>query len=119
VEDEEMLRTVCGQFLKSLGYRVLDAAGPAAALDLAVRFEGSIHVLLTDMIMPGMNGRQLAEKLAAIKPGLKVLYMSGYTADMIDVQDVLGSGAQFLGKPFSRDDLGSKLRELLGAPPAG
>jgi two-component system, cell cycle sensor histidine kinase and response regulator CckA len=113
VEDEKSLQVTCGRCLRELGYEVLVAESPACALDLAVRHPGNIHLLLTNVIMPGMNGKQLAEKFAAIKPGARVLFMSGYTADAIVHQGILDKGGFFIGKPFSNDELARKVHEVL------
>jgi CheY-like chemotaxis protein len=113
VEDEKSLRVTCRLFLEALGYNVLAAETPGEALQMVERHAGDIHLLLTDVVMPGMDGRQLAKRLEATKPGVKVLYMSGYTADVIAQRDVLDEGVQFLSKPFKRDDLARKVREVL------
>ena len=116
VEDQESVRTTCRVFLKKLGYEVLEAETPAAALDLAARHPGGIHLLLTDVVMPGMNGQELAKRLAVVKPGFKCLYMSGYTADVIGRNGMLERDVSFIGKPFSGDELARKVREALKAP---
>ncbi len=113
-EDEKSLRVTCGLILKALGYEVLVAESPAEALKLIGQYPGEIHVLLTDVVMPGMDGRQLAQHISVLKPGVKVVFMSGYTADVIVERGVLDEGVQFLSKPFTRDDLAHKLREVLG-----
>jgi len=113
VEDEKSLRVTCGAFLEALGYKVMAAETPGEALKLVAQHPGAIHVLLTDVVMPGMDGRQLAKRIGAIKPGVKVLFMSGYTSDVIAQRGVLDEGVMFLAKPFSRDDLARKLREVL------
>jgi PAS domain S-box-containing protein len=113
VEDEKSLRATCSLFLEILGYHVLVAETPGDALKLTAQHPGDIHVLLTDVVMPGMDGLQLAKRICAIKPGVKVLYMSGYTADVIARRGVLDEGVQFLAKPFSRDDLARKVRQVL------
>jgi two-component system, cell cycle sensor histidine kinase and response regulator CckA len=115
VEDEKSLRTTCSHFLRALGYAVLAAETPAAAVEQAAGFPGDIHLLLTDVIMPGMNGQQLAHALASIKPDMKLLFMSGYTADVIANQGIIEDGISFISKPFSRDDLARKVREVLAA----
>jgi PAS domain S-box-containing protein len=115
VEDEKSLRVTCGLFLKALDYKVLAAETPGEALKMVAGHPGDVHVLLTDVVMPGMDGRQLAKRISAIKPSVKVLFMSGYTADVIVQRGVLDEGVQFLSKPFSRDDLARKVRELLEA----
>ncbi|MEI7436157.1 MAG: ATP-binding protein [bacterium] len=113
VEDEKFLRVTCGAFLNTLGYKALVAETPGEALKLAAGYPDDIHVLLTDVVMPGMDGRQLAKSISAFKPGVKVLFMSGYTRDVIAQRGVLDEGVQFLSKPFTRDDLARKLREVL------
>jgi PAS domain S-box-containing protein len=115
VEDEKALRVTCGAFLEALGYHVLVAETPGEALNMIAGHPGAIHVLLTDVVMPGMDGRQLAQRLRAVKPDLKVLFMSGYTSDVIAQRGVLDDGVQFLSKPFKRDALARKVREVLEA----
>jgi PAS domain S-box-containing protein len=119
VEDERSLRQTCGMFLKALGYTVLMAETPAEALLLAARQTGDIQLLLTDVVMPGMDGRQLAQRLGSTRPGLRVLFMSGYTADVIAQRGVLEQGMAFIGKPFSRDELGRRVHDLLAAAGGG
>jgi YesN/AraC family two-component response regulator len=92
---------------------VLAAASPAEALRLAGQHAGEIHALITDVIMPGMNGRVLAQKLQSIYPEIRCLYMSGYTADFIAKQGILEKGVTFLSKPFSATDLAEKLAIVL------
>lgn len=113
VEDEKSLRIICGRYLTGLGYKTLEAESPAAALDLVAQHSGPIHLLLTDVVMPGMNGRDLANKLKARYPHLKCLFMSGYSADVLARRGVIDEGAQCLSKPFSRSDLACKIREML------
>ncbi len=113
VEDEKSLRVTCSLFLKALGYSVLAAETPGEALLLAERHAGDIRLLLTDVVMPGMDGRQLAQRLGASRPGMTVLFMSGYTADVIAQRGVLEKGMAFIAKPFSRDDLARRVHELL------
>jgi nitrogen-specific signal transduction histidine kinase/CheY-like chemotaxis protein len=114
VEDEKSLRVTCGTFLDALGYKVLLAETPGEALKRVAGHPGDIHVLLTDVVMPGMDGRQLAKRISAVKPSVKVLFMSGYTSNEITQRGILEDGVQFLSKPFSRDDLARKLHEVLG-----
>jgi YesN/AraC family two-component response regulator len=83
---------------------------------MAARHPGDIHLMLTDVVMPGMNGRDLVKNMVPLYPHLKYLFMSGYTADVIARQGVLDEGMQFLPKPFSRDVLARKVREVLEAP---
>ncbi|MEI6787793.1 MAG: PAS domain S-box protein [bacterium] len=113
VEDEPALLKTFGRCLVSLGYEVLLAANPAEALDIVARHSGVIHLLFTDVIMPGMNGRELAEQLQASKPGLKVLFMSGYTAEGIDEKELLQKSVSFIQKPATRGDIARKVREVL------
>ena len=113
VEDEESLRELNQELMEGLGYTVLRAAYGAQALELAEQHSGQIDLLLTDVVMPGMSGRELAERLAFTRPELKVLYMSGYTDNVIVHHGILRSGIAFLQKPFTRDALARKLREVL------
>lgn len=113
VEDENALRFTCGRFMESLGYHVLAVETPGEALRIAAAHPNPINLLLTDVVMPGMDGRQLAQRLCKANPGLKVLFMSGYTSDVITQRGVLAEGVQFLSKPFSREDLARKIREVL------
>ncbi len=113
VEDEPAVLAFTMRALVSRGYRVLPASGPDEALRLANEHSGPIHLLLTDVIMPGMNGRELARGLSSLRPALTVLYMSGYTSDVIDPHGVLASGTHFLQKPFAVNDLAVKVREVL------
>ncbi|OGV74990.1 MAG: hypothetical protein A3K19_12095 [Lentisphaerae bacterium RIFOXYB12_FULL_65_16] len=115
VEDEKSLRVTCGLFLEALDYKVLLAETPGEALKMVDRHPGDIHLLLTDVVMPGMDGRQLSKRISAVKPGVKVLFMSGYTADVIAQRGVLEQNTAFIGKPFKRDDLARKVRDVLEA----
>jgi PAS domain S-box-containing protein len=113
VEDEPALLELAQLSLQRLGHRVLAANSPQDALRLAQAHAGEIQLLLTDVIMPGMNGRELAEALQPMIPGLKCLYMSGYTADIIAKHGVLEDGLQFLQKPFTQATLAAKLAAVL------
>lgn len=113
VEDDKTLRMTCGRFLQSLGYDALVADSPANALALADQHPGGIHLLLTDVIMPDMNGRQLAVRLLSHRPSLKCLFMSGYPSDVISLRGVQDSASSFIKKPFTRDILARKLHEVL------
>ena len=115
VEDDEPLRTLAREILSIQGYTVLDATSPGEALRLAEAYPETIHLLLTDVVMPQMNGRQVADHLLAARPGLKVLFMSGYTDAAIVQHGVLEPGTHFLQKPFTPDGLGRKVREVLGS----
>lgn len=116
VEDEQQVRRLVRAVLARLGYRVLEAAGPEEALALAEQHQGTIHLLLTDVVMPVMNGKDLKERIRALLPGIKVLYMSGYAADVIAGRGVVDGGAELLEKPFSPEELGRKVREVLDGP---
>jgi two-component system cell cycle sensor histidine kinase/response regulator CckA len=114
VEDDEPLRTLAREILSIQGYTVLDATSPSEALRLGDAHPGPIHILLTDVVMPQMNGRQVADHLLAARPALKVLFMSGYTDAAIVQHGVLEAGTHFLQKPFTPDALSRKVREVLG-----
>ena len=114
-EDEESVRAIACEFLASLGYTVLVAEGPEKALRLATEHPGEIQLLLTDVIMPGMNGRDLSLRLREIRPAIKSLFISGFTADVLSQRGILADGVNFLAKPFSRDKLACKVREVLDA----
>jgi PAS domain S-box-containing protein len=117
VEDEANLRYLARQYLEKQGYRVIEAADGAVAMQIAVAHEGVIHLLLTDVIMPGMNGRELAQRISEIRPNVKILYMSGYTENVIGRNGTLDAGVRLLQKPFSLRDLKSKVREVLDTIP--
>ena len=119
VEDETNLRYLARQYLEKQGYRVVEAADGAVAMQIAVAHEGIIHLLLTDVIMPGMNGRELAQRISEIRPNVKVLYMSGYTENVIGRNGTLDAGVRLLQKPFTLRDLKSKVREVLDTSPFG
>jgi two-component system cell cycle sensor histidine kinase/response regulator CckA len=114
VEDEESVRQLVRETLESKGYRVLEADNGEAALQIASAHPGQIDMLITDVVMPGMSGRELSAKLCASYPQTKVLYLSGYTEDAIAHEGVLGSGSAFLQKPFTLQMLSRKVREVLG-----
>jgi DNA-binding response OmpR family regulator len=116
-EDEANLRYLVRQYLEKQGYRVIEAADGAVAMQIAVALEGTIHLLLTDVIMPGMNGRELAQRVAEIRPNTKVLYMSGYTENVIGHNGTLDAGVRLLQKPFTLQDLKAKVREVLDSSP--
>jgi PAS domain S-box-containing protein len=119
VEDEEQVRTLAAAVLRRIGYRVLEASVPSQALALASRHPGTIDLLLTDVVMPEMGGRSLAEMLVARRPGLRVLFMSGYTDDAIVRHGVLESGVAFLQKPLTPDVLALRVRQALDRRPSG
>jgi len=115
VEDEESVLQLSKRILEQLGYAVLAAENPLDALELARSHSGRIDLLLTDVIMPGMNGKEFTEKLSAIKAGFRAIFMSGYTDDVIAQHGVLDEGVHFLQKPFSVQSLAAKVREVLDA----
>jgi CheY-like chemotaxis protein len=113
VEDEKAILDMGKKMLGSLGYRVLDAASPVMALERAEKHTGDLHLLITDVVMPEMNGRDLSNQLKTQHPGLETLFMSGYTADVIAHRGVLDAGVHFIQKPFSKRDLAVKVRLVL------
>jgi two-component system, cell cycle sensor histidine kinase and response regulator CckA len=113
VEDEEALLNITRTILDRQGYSVLTAASPDAALQIAKSFSGKIHLLITDLIMPGMNGRDLAIQLQSTRQDLACLFMSGYTSNVIMHQGVLDPGLHFIAKPFSLNELARKVRDVL------
>ena len=112
-EDEESVLDLTREILESLGYKVLMARNADLAILLVEKYTGNIDLLLTDVVMPDMNGKELAERIRAIKPGIRCLHMSGYTADVIARQGILDEGIQFIPKPFSLAELASKVRDIL------
>ena len=114
VEDEEILRDVIAQILNRLGYTFIMADTPGDAMQICHQPEIEIDVLLTDVVMPGMSGKDLWERFRLVRPNTKVIYMSGYTAEVISRQGVLDSGVHFIQKPFSSADLGKKLQSVMG-----
>src|SRR6201984_510806 len=117
VEDEANLRYLARQYLEKQGYKVIEAADGAVAMQIAVAHEAVIHLLLTDVIMPGINGRELAQRISEIRPNVKVLYMSGYTENVIGHDGTLDAGIRLLQKPFNLRDLKNKVREVLDTTP--
>jgi PAS domain S-box-containing protein len=117
VEDETEVRKLARGMLARLGYNVLEAAGPAEALAIWQTAHHSVDLLLTDVIMPQMSGRELAERLVESRPGLKVLYMTGYTEEVIRQRGVQAGKAALLQKPFSREALGARVRAILDSTP--
>jgi CheY-like chemotaxis protein len=113
VEDDAMILNVAKEMLEQLGYRVMAAASPAEAIRRARAHPGEIQLLITDVIMPEMNGRVLAEILVDMRPGLKCLFTSGYTANVIGRHGVFDEGIHFMEKPFSSMDLGVAVRKIL------
>jgi PAS domain S-box-containing protein len=118
VEDEQSVRDLVCDYLSSAGYRVLQAGDGVEALEVAAAHGGPIHMLVTDVVMPRMSGRDLANQLTSERPDLKVLFISGYTDDTIVRHGVLDGGVAFLQKPFNLKSLAEKIREVLSGEPA-
>jgi CheY-like chemotaxis protein len=112
-EDEPDLRELARIFLEGYGYKVLEAASAEQAIEMADICTGPIDLLLTDVIMPGMSGSQLAENILSKRPQTKIVYMTGYTDDMVVQHKVLKPGVKLLQKPFARADLALKVRSTL------
>jgi DNA-binding NtrC family response regulator len=112
-EAEGEVRRLAAEILTAQGYKVLETAAAAEALAIADGHAGAISLLVTDVVMPQMNGRELADRLVERRPGLRVLYMSGHTDDILVQHGVLEAGRAFIQKPFSMDALTRKVREVL------
>jgi CheY-like chemotaxis protein len=110
-EDQPLVRELAVETLRGLGYRVLAAADGDEAFRIATEHTGVIHILLTDIVMPGMDGWLLAERISALRPGLRVIYASGYTDDVVGARRMLDAGAAYLPKPFTPAALAAKIRE--------
>jgi two-component system, cell cycle sensor histidine kinase and response regulator CckA len=116
-DDEAGVRLPLRRILEDSGYRVVEAGGGEEALAVAEGLDGPIHLLLTDVVMPGMSGDELARKLEESRPKMKVLFMSGYSPDAIATNGNLLHGSSFLSKPFTASDLVDRVQETLAAPP--
>ena len=114
VEDEASVRKLAAMVLREIGYTVLEASGGEEALSLVSQYTGKIHLLLSDVVMPGMSGKELSERLKEQIPGMKVIFASGYTEDTILHHSVLDSEIEFIQKPFTPSSLSKKLRKVLG-----
>ncbi len=112
-EDEPAILEMTTAILRNLGYTVLEAATPGMAIRIAEEHTGPIHLLITDVVMPGMNGRDLAGNILSLYPDIKFLFMSGYTANVIAHRGVLDEGLHFIQKPFSMSNLAVKVRKVL------
>jgi PAS domain S-box-containing protein len=117
VEDEPTILRMTRMMLERKGYTVISAATPAEAIEKAEKYSGTIDMLMTDVVMPGMNGRDLADQIIVLYPGIRILFMSGYTSNVIAHQGVLDHGVAFIQKPFSMADMTEKVRELLDTAP--
>jgi two-component system cell cycle sensor histidine kinase/response regulator CckA len=115
VEDQDAVRFFATAALIQLGYRVLESSNGDDAIAAAASHPGRLDMLLTDVVLPGMNGKELSERLKKLRPDLKVLFISGYTADVIADHGVLERGMAFLQKPFSPEELAAKVRDVLSA----
>jgi PAS domain S-box-containing protein len=113
VEDDEALLKMAKIMLEGLGYDVLTAGKPNEAIELAEQYAEEIHLLMTDVVMPAMSGRDLQKRLSALRPDMKYLFMSGYTANVIAHRGILDEGVNFLQKPFMMNDLAARVREAL------
>lgn len=116
VDDEEMIRTIIREALQAEGYQVLEASGPTEALDLSHQYEHAIHLLVTDVVMPGMNGRELADRLVAERPYLRMLFISGHSPSRLSHSGVGNLQGRFLQKPFLTSTLVEKVRSALAHP---
>jgi two-component system, cell cycle sensor histidine kinase and response regulator CckA len=114
VEDDEMVREVTKDILEAIGYTVLAAETPQAAVSLSENPEERIDLLLTDVVMPGLSGKELSDRVKAVRPDAKVLFMSGYTSNVIVHHGILEAGVHFIQKPFSMRDLARKVRQVMG-----
>ena len=115
VEDDSAVRPLVALMLERYGYHVLSTANAEQAIELVKRTEETIDLVLTDVVMPGLNGRELAEQLEILRPGMKVLFTSGYPTDTIIRQGIADASAAYLEKPYLPDELARKLRALLDA----
>jgi two-component system cell cycle sensor histidine kinase/response regulator CckA len=115
VEDDEMVRTLVRETLLREGYRILDAPGPIEAKKISEQHKGPIQMMITDVVMPKINGRDLADQLTSKRPDMRVLYMSGYTDNAVLNSGILEKEVAFLQKPFTPTSLTEKVREVLEA----
>ncbi len=117
VEDEPSILRMVREMLEKKGYGVLSAATPTEAMEKAKTHSGTIDILITDVAMPEMNGRDLAEKITDLYPDLRIVFMSGYTANVIAHQGVLDDRVAFIQKPFSMADFSKKIQDVLDTAP--
>ena len=113
VEDEGVVREMVQKFLERYGYRVLKASNPKEAIRISSEYTGPIQLLLTDVIMPGMSGKDMAKRVKSERPQIKVVYMSGYTNNTMSLHGVLDKGLEFIEKPFSLTQLARQIRRVL------
>jgi CheY-like chemotaxis protein len=114
VEDQEDVLRLTSTILGSMGFDVLEAGDGDQAIDVARQFDGEIRIMLTDVIMPGMNGKELAERMALLRPRTKVVFMSGYTDRIMSRDGVLDESVEYLQKPFTAEQLSATVRRVLG-----
>ncbi len=119
MEDQQQLRKMVARVLRGFGYQVLEAADPEDALLQSEGYAGPIHLLLTDVVMPGMAGPELADRMKPSRPAMEVVFMSGYSEGTRLNDQVLQSSGDYLAKPFSPEGLASKVREVLGRQSMG
>jgi hypothetical protein len=112
-EDEAVVRQWVAEALTKQGYDVIAASSPAEAIELAQRYDKPIHLLLTDVVMPGMSGRELASRIRAVRSDIRVLYMSGYTENAVVHHGILDPNVVLLQKPFGEEMLSRKIRDVL------
>ncbi len=113
VEDDDVVRNLACEFLQDLGYSVMSADSPNQALQISSSYMGPIDLLLTDVVMPGMDGPKLYAHMSALRPAMRVLFMSGYSENLIATHGVLNPGIHFIPKPFTVNALASRIREAL------
>jgi DNA-binding response OmpR family regulator len=119
IENEQTVREVIADVLAMHGYRVLEAPDGPEALRVSDGYGGPIHLLVVDVVMPGMSGESLVGVLGVRRPGIRALYVSGYTGEVLRQHGVVADGRNFLQKPFTVEGLARKVRETLAAPPSG
>ncbi|MDX9755130.1 MAG: response regulator [bacterium] len=113
MEDEIIILSMGKRLLEEKGFQVLTASTPDEALQIVQSHNGAIHLMIADIVMPGMNGFELADHIKALKPNLKIMFISGYEADTIATYGILEDGMPFLHKPFSSDELEAKVQTAL------
>ena len=118
VEDEEAVRNLLRDILRRYGYTVLEAENGPRAIAICKSHEGPIDLVVTDMVMPQMSGWEVADAVSTLRPKARLIYMSGYIEHVVVEQRILESGVAFLGKPFTPEALGRKVREVLDGEPA-
>ncbi|HDL52853.1 MAG TPA: response regulator, partial [Proteobacteria bacterium] len=116
VEDEELILEFIKEALGTYGYHILGAGSPEDAIELCEKQETGIDLLLTDVVMPSMNGKELADRVKAFFPGIGTIFMSGYTVDVVAHRSILEKGVNFVQKPFNLETLGRTIREVLDSP---